>query len=111
ITANLFDVLGQRPLLGRTFVDGEDRREADPVVIVGYDIWTNRFGRDPGVVGRILKINGSPATIVGVMPDRMKFPDNSELWVPFVPADAQMVRDVRVLSVFGRLAAGVTREQ
>jgi predicted permease len=111
ITANLFDVLGQRPLLGRTFIEGEDRRGAAPVVIIGYDIWTNRYARDPNVIGRILKINGSPATIVGVMPDRMKFPDNSELWVPFVPTDAQMTREVRPLSVFGRLAAGVTKEQ
>ena len=111
ITANLFDVLGQRPLLGRTFVEGEDRRGAEPVVIIGYDIWTNRFGRDPNVIGRILKINGSPATIVGIMPDGMKFPDNSELWVPFIATDAQLTREVRPLSVYGRLAAGVTQAQ
>ncbi len=111
ITTNLFDVLGQPPLLGRTFVEGEDRRDADPVVIIGYDIWTNRFARDPNVIGRILKINGSPATIVGIMPDGMKFPDNSELWVPFIPTDAQMTRELRPLNVFGRLAPGVTKEQ
>jgi predicted permease len=111
ITANLFDVLGQRPLLGRSFVEGEDRRDADPVVIIGYDIWTNRYARDPNVIGRILKINGSRATIVGVMPDGMKFPDNSELWVPLIPIDAQMTRELRLLSVFGRLRAHVTKEQ
>jgi putative ABC transport system permease protein len=111
VTANLFDILGQRPLVGRTFVEGEDRRGADPVVIIGYDIWVNRFAGDRNVIGRVLKINGSPATIVGVMPDRMKFPDNSELWVPFIPADAHMTREIRPLSVFGRLAAGVTKEQ
>jgi putative ABC transport system permease protein len=111
ITTNLFDVLGQPPLIGRTFVEGEDRRDADPVVIIGYDIWTNRFARDPNVIGRILKINGSPATIVGIMPDGMKFPDNSELWVPFIPTDAQMTRELRPLNVFGRLAPGVTKEQ
>ena len=111
ITTNLFDVLGQPPLLGRTFVEGEERRDADSVVIIGYDIWTNRFARDPNVIGRILKINGSPATIVGIMPDGMKFPDNSELWVPFIPTDAQMTRELRPLNVFGRLAPGVTKEQ
>jgi putative ABC transport system permease protein len=111
VTANLFDVLRQRPLLGRTFAAGEDRREATPVVLIGYDLWTNRFARDPHAVGRILKINGSPATIIGVMPDGMKFPDNSELWLPFIPTDAQLSREVRVLSVFGRLANGVTKEQ
>lgn len=111
ITANLFDVLRQRPLLGRTFAAGEDRRGAEPVVIIGHDIWKNRFDRDPAVVGRMLRINGQPATIIGVMPENMKFPDNSELWVPFVPTDAQLRRDVRMLSVFGRLSEGVTKEQ
>lgn len=113
VTANLFNILRQRPLLGRTFVDGEDRRGAEPVVIIGYDIWTNRFAQDPNVIGRILKVSGSAATIVGVMPEGMKFADNpgAELWLPFVPTDAQMTREVRPLSVFGRLAAGVSKEQ
>jgi putative ABC transport system permease protein len=111
VTANLFDVLRQRPLLGRTFAEGEDRRGAEPVVIIGYDIWRNRFDRDPDVIGRVLRINGTPATIIGVMPEGMKFHDNSELWVPYIPTDAQLRRDARMLSVFGRLAEGVTKEQ
>ena len=113
VTSNFFDVLHQPPLLGRTFVEGEDRRGAEPVVIIGFDLWTNRFNRDPHVIGRILRINGSPATIVGVMPEYMKFPDNagSELWVPFIPTDAQLSRDARVLNVFARMAPGITKEQ
>jgi predicted permease len=111
VTANLFDVLRQRPLLGRTFAAGDDQRGAEPVVIIGYDIWTNRFARDPSVVGRTLRINGKPATIIGVMPDGMKFPDNSELWVPHIPTDVQMTREVRPLSVFGRLKPGVTKAE
>ena len=110
ITANFFDVLRQPPLLGRTFAEGEDRRGAEPVVIIGYEIWTNRFDRDPNVIGRVLKINGKPATIVGIMPERMKFPDDSELWVPLIPTDAMLTREVRPLSVFGRLKDGVTKE-
>ena len=109
VTANLFDVLRQRPLLGRTFVDGEDRRGAEPVVIIGYDIWTNRFDRDPGVIGRILSINGSPATIVGVMPERMKFPETT---ASCGCRSSRPMRSWRAtcasLSVFGRLAAGVS---
>lgn len=111
ITANFFDVLRQRPILGRAFVEGEDRRGAEPVVIIGYEIWTNRFDRDPNVIGRILRVNGKAATIVGIMPERMKFPDNSELWVPLIPTGEMMTRQVRPLSVFGRLAEGVTQEQ
>jgi len=113
VTANLFDVLRQQPLLGRNFVEGEDRPGAAPVVIISYDLWKNRFDRDPGVIGRTLRINGSPATIIGVMPDQMRFGENdgSYLWVPFIPTEAQLSREVRIISVFGRLAAGVTKEQ
>ena len=110
VTANHFDVLRQRPVLGRTFVAGDQQRGADPVVIIGHEIWKNRFDLDPSVIGRVLRINGQPSTIIGVMPELMKFPDNagSELWVPFVPTDAQLARDRRVLTVFGRLAPGVS---
>ena len=109
VTANHFDVLRQRPALGRTFVVADERRGADPVVIIGYEIWKHRFDLDAQVVGRTLRINGQPATIVGVMPEGMKFGDNagSELWLPFIPTDAQLARDRRMLNVFGRLAPGV----
>ncbi len=111
VTANHFDVLRQRPVLGRTFVAGDDQRGADPVVIIGYEIWKQPLRsaiRRSSAAS--FAVNGQPATIVGVMPERMKFPDNagSELWVPFVPTDAQLARDRRVLSVFGRLAPGVS---
>ena len=56
-----------------------------------------------------LRVNGQPATIVGVMPEGMKFPDNTELWVPFIPTDAQEQRNARPLSVFGRLRDGADR--
>ncbi len=110
VTANHFDVLRQPPLIGRSFVPGDERRSAEAVVIIGYEIWKHRFGLDPGVLGRVLRVNGLPATIVGVMPEGMKFPTNlaSELWMPFIPTDAQLARDSRVLVAFGRLADGVS---
>jgi predicted permease len=110
VTANHFDVLRQRPVLGRTFVAAEEQRGAQPVVIIGYEIWKHRFDLDPQVIGRLLRVNGSPTTIIGVMPERMKFPDNagSELWLPFVATDAQLARDRRFLTAFGRLAPEVS---
>jgi putative ABC transport system permease protein len=105
VTANAFRVLGQAPILGRDFADGEDRVGAEPLVIIGSGIWKNRYGSDPNVIGRGLRVNGQRATIVGVMPDSMKFPFNTEIWALLVPADA-VARDARVLNVFGRLRAG-----
>ena len=63
------------------------------------------------MLGRTLRVNGTPATIIGVMPERMKFPDNagSELWVPFMPTDEQLARDRRVLGLFGRLCPASAR--
>ncbi len=109
VTANHFTVLRQSPLVGRGFTAGDDQRGAEPVVIIGHDIWRLRFQQDPAVLGRMLRVNGRPATIVGVMPEGMKFPDNSELWMPFVPTDAQLARSARRLGVFGRLSGGVTK--
>ena len=111
VTVNLFEVLRQQPMLGRGFAAGDDRRDAERVALIGYELWTNRYGRDPNVIGRVLRVSGTPATIVGVMPEGMKFPDDSELWVPFVPTDAQLERDWRRLGVIGRLKDGATKQQ
>jgi predicted permease len=111
LTANAFSVLGQQPLLGRDFAPGEDRKGAELVAILGYRLWKNRYGGDPGVLGKPLRVNGQPATIVGVMPDRMNFPINAEIWTPFIPTDAQESRDNRLLNVFGRLRDDATVEE
>ena len=104
LTANAFRVLGQAPLLGRDFVDGEDKRGAERVVILGYTLWKNRYGADQGVIGRPIRVNGEPATIVGVMPDNMRFPTNAAMWMAFQPA-ADEQRSNRPLQIFGRLRA------
>ncbi|MPY88952.1 MAG: FtsX-like permease family protein [Luteitalea sp.] len=111
VTASTFGVLGQAPLLGRDFADRDERPGAEPVVIIGHGIWKNRYGGDPHVLGKTLHVNGDPATIVGVMPVGMRFPYDYEVWVPFIPTDAQKERDARVLRVFGRLRDGTDRRQ
>lgn len=109
LTANAFQVLGQQPHLGRDFAADEDRKGAERVVILGYSIWKNRYGADRNVLGRLLRINGEPATIIGVMPEGMKFPTNSDLWATFIPTTEQEKRDNRPLAVFGRLRDGASR--
>ncbi len=111
LTANTFGVLRQQPLLGRDFAAADEYAGAEPVAIIGYNTWKNRYGGDPEVIGKTLRIDGRPSTIIGVMPDKMRFPDNSEVWAPFVPTEAQKRRDVRPLRMFGRLKDGIGRPE
>ena len=82
VSANMFDVLDVNPVLGRRFRTGEDRPGAAPVIIIGYDVWQNRFTADQNVLGRTVRANGVQRTIVGVMPEGFRFPDQEQLWVP-----------------------------
>jgi predicted permease len=111
LTANTFGVLRQRPLLGRDFAPGDETAGAEPVAIIGYTLWKNRYGTDPNILGKTMRIDGQPTTIIGVMPDRMRFPDNSQIWAPFVPTEPQKRRDGRVLRAFGRLNDGTDRRE
>jgi putative ABC transport system permease protein len=81
VTARLLSVLGVPPLHGRLFTEGDDRPGAPPVLLLGYAAWRNRFGADPDVVGRTVRVNGEAATIIGVMPEGVRFPFNEDLWV------------------------------
>ena len=110
VTANTFSVLRVQPFLGRDFAPGDDAAGAAPVVIIGYSIWKNRYGSDTAVIGRALKINEVAHTIIGIMPEGMRFPTNSDLWRPLTPLTGEARRN-RFISVFGRLAAGVTWNQ
>ncbi len=103
VSANTFRLLGQQPLIGRDFAPDEDRPGAESVVILGHGVWRDRYGADPGVIGRVIRVNEVPATIVGVMPEGMKFPTNSDLWQPLDPIARDERRDFRRLNAFGRL--------
>jgi predicted permease len=106
VTANALDVLQERPLLGRTFAAGEDAAGADPVVLIGWGLWQARYRGDTRVIGQTLRVDGRPATIVGVMRPRMNFPENAQVWVPLLATADLESRAARVVSVFGRLAGG-----
>jgi putative ABC transport system permease protein len=111
LTANAFGMIGQQPLLGRNFLPGEDAPGAQPVAIIGYALWQNRYNSDPAILGRTIRVNEVPARIVGVMPQGMKFPSFSEMWMPLVPDAEAPKRSARTLGVFGRLRSGATRAQ
>ena len=80
------------------------------MVVIGYGIWKNRYAADPRVLGRTLRVNGRPVTIIGVMPEGMKFPDTAELWTPLIES-AQPSPNARTLRVFGRLRDDTTRRE
>ena len=111
VTANTFSLVGQAPVLGRDFLPEEDRAGAGAVCILGHSIWESRYGRDPNILGRSIRLNDVPATVVGVMPKDMKFPLNADLWMPLVPTAEFEKRDARRVQVFGRLADGASLEQ
>src|SRR5687768_1248503 len=113
LSFNGFAMLRERPVLGREFLREDDRSGAAPVVIIGYRLWTDRYGADPGVIGRSVRVNGEPATIVGVMPDGFAYPIETQVWRPLaaLPALATPAAAARPMRVVGRLARGVSPEQ
>jgi putative ABC transport system permease protein len=110
ISANAFGLLRERPALGRDFRPEDDRVGAEPVVIIGHAVWIGQFGAEPSVVGRTIRVNGSPATVIGVMPAGFMFPVRSDMWMPIaqMPGIAAQPRDTRTIAVFGRLADDIT---
>src|SRR3954463_7722869 len=75
ITANGFDILRVRPVLGRGFLPGEDRPGGAKVAVLSYDMWQKRFGGRSDVLNSTIRANGTPYTVVGVMPDKFAFPN------------------------------------
>ena len=111
-SANLFAALGVAPAEGRAFAAEEDRANAGRVVVISDGLWRRQFGGDASVLGRSVALDGQPHTVVGVMPAGFHFSAEADLWIPL--AQNPVIgrgRGVRLLSVFGRLREGLTREQ
>jgi putative ABC transport system permease protein len=108
ISANTFASIGQKPMLGRDFLPGDDKPGAPAVCIIGYGVWKSRYGGDPSIIGRTVLLNEVPAVIVGVMPEGMKVPVRQHLWQPLIPTANYENRGSRSLIVFGRLADRVS---
>jgi predicted permease len=114
VSDGFFRVLDVNALHGRTFLPEEYESGRDGVVVLGYPLWRDRFGGDPGVVGSTIALDGKPMTIVGVMPPEFKlnlFEREKLLWAPQVPDESfRKQRRATYLKVVGRLAPGVTVE-
>jgi len=113
-TINFFSTLGVKPFLGRDFAAGEDIPKGPKVAILSYGSWIRRFGGDPHIVGRSIRLDANSVSIIGVLPREFEFAPrgNAEIWVPLhIEKDLATRRSLRWMPVIGRLAPGITQQQ
>jgi predicted permease len=114
VTDRFLTILGTPPMLGRDFTPADNTPGGEKVAIIGYGIWQRDFGGSPQILGKGVRINGKPATIVGVMPKGFAFPQNEELWLPlygeFPPKARKDPANINP-SVIGLLKPGVSLDQ
>ena len=107
ITASAFPLTRVPPSFGRALRPTDELQGADPVVVLGHDIWQRQFLQDPAIIGRVVTVGRTARTVVGVMPPRFGFPRNQQLWVPLTIQDVGP-REGPAVQVFGRLADGAS---
>ena len=111
ITPNTLRVLRVVPVLGRDFNEADGQPGAPPVALISYRVWASQFEKDPGVLNQPVRINGTPTTIVGVLPDRFGFPQAQDLWQPVQITLPAKRGDGQRLQSFGRLKDGRSRRE
>ena len=111
VTGDFFRTLDVAPLHGRLLRADDDRKGAEPVVVLSYDLWRQRFGGDPGVVGRRIQVDGRDRTVVGVTRQGFRFPARATLWMPALLDYSEDTRGGHDLQVLGRLKPGVALPQ
>jgi len=111
VSSDFFTVLEVQPILGRLFTADEDQPGHGNVVVLSHGFWQSHFGADPSVVGRNIHLNGQAYLVVGVMPEKMRWPEYAQLWTPMAWSDEERaVRGEHHYMVIGRLQAGVNLE-
>ncbi|HUZ04855.1 MAG TPA: ABC transporter permease [Acidobacteriaceae bacterium] len=113
-TDNFFDLYGVKPLLGRTYLPGEDQNGRNDVVVLSYEVWQQSFGGEKNVVGKIVHLDGAPTTVIGVMPAgfRVRFDARNVVYTPLHLSAFQIQnRGAHWLPIYGRLKPGVTLAQ
>jgi putative ABC transport system permease protein len=117
VSANYFDLFQVKPLLGRTFVPGDDKLGAPPVLLLSYEYWKNKFGGDPEIVGKTFEMNDKVHTVVGVLPPLPQYPTETDVYMPTSACPFRSSprtienRDARMMEVLGRLRPGVSLAQ
>ncbi len=114
VTDGFLKVLGMKPAMGRDFSASDNTPGAEKVAILGYGIWQRDFGAAKDILGRSIRVNGKPATIIGVMPQGFEFPANDQIWIPLYseyPARPRNDPQGNSPGVMGVLKKGVSMEQ
>ena len=111
VTGDFFRTVGARPLAGRLLEAADDRPGGEPVVVLGADLWHERFGGDPGILHRRITIDGRSHAVVGIAPSTLRYPGASRLWVPLALDYAKERRGAHYLGVLGRLKPGISLER
>jgi putative ABC transport system permease protein len=115
-TSGLFEVLGLRPLMGRTFSSGEDTPGAPDVVVLSHGLWQRRYAADPAIVGSTIHLDGSPYTVIGVMPSgtvSIGWQPRPDVWIPMRLDPAENYRETsgRYMQAVARLRPGINLQQ
>lgn len=108
MTASGWALVRPKPIVGRGFGPYDERADATPAVLLSHRAWERRYGGDPSVVGKVMRIDDVDHVVVGVMPAGEQFPEDADLWTPMTVKDLMNPEFRRSLLVFGRLADGVT---
>ena len=110
VTASFFSALQVQPLLGRTFLPAEDRPGVEKVVLLSSALWQRRFGGDPAIVGRRIRLDRAPALVIGVMPGSFDFPKGTDLWVPIAmdEAEQRLRKNMRIVGIIARSSGSAT---
>lgn len=110
VSWDAFDLLGVQPVLGRNFTAADAAEFAPAVALISSQLWRTRFGQVENVIGTRVTLNGEPTTIIGVMPDRWRYPDVSDVWTPLRPdPEKTLSRDSLMFHTRARLKDGVDR--
>jgi putative ABC transport system permease protein len=120
VSHNFFDLLGIKPVVGRTFVAADDEPGAEAVLVLSHTYWRTRFGGDPNIVGQVFEMNDRPHRVIGVLPNVPHYPQENDVYMPVLacPFRAAAERTIpqnrrafQGLSVFGRMKAGHDHEE
>jgi len=120
VSANFFDLLGIKPIVGRTFAASDDVEGAEAVLVLSHTYWRTKFGGDPNIVGQVFEMNDRPHRVIGVLPNVPHYPQENDVYMPVMACpfrangERQMAQNRRAfaaLNVFGRLKPGVEPEQ